>query len=87
MILADNIRIIDLTVGQLKALIQEQIPKQEPQQDEYAYGIDGLAKALGCCRSQAKYIKKTGRYKAAIQQDGRKIVVNVTKLRKLIPHA
>lgn len=85
----NDTRLIDLTVGQLRELIAESQPKKETQNapDEYAYGIDGLAKTLGCGRSYAFYVKKSGIYKEAIQQQGRKIIVNVTLLRTLIPHA
>lgn len=43
---------------------------------KYVYGIDGLARLLGCSRPTACRIKKSGKIDRAIRQIGRKIIID-----------
>lgn len=67
-----------LTVGEFLELLNGiEKPKVAPQiSTEYEYGLDGLAKTLGCSKSTAWRVKKTGALDKAITQRGRKIIVN-----------
>lgn len=86
-------RVIDLSVSQLEELIKRTFAEaleaaEQPQHgEEWAHGLAGLAKVLGCSISQAQKIKATGKYNKAIKQTGRKIIVNATLLRALLPEA
>lgn len=90
---SQDTRIIDLTVEQLTDIITGVVNKTleakrgNQQQDEWAYGLSGLAETLGCSVSQAQKIKATGKYNAAIKQVGRKIAINVTQLRQMLPNS
>lgn len=90
--IAGDTRIIDLTVEQLADIITDVVnrtleAKNQPQQEEWAYGMHGLADTLGCSVAQATKIKASGKYNSAIKQVGRKIIVNVTQLRKMLPNS
>lgn len=70
-----------LTIGDfLEILKQAQIKENPTNKDfskkEYAYGLIGLAKVLGCSKTTAWKIKKTGVLDRAISQRGRKIIVD-----------
>lgn len=49
----------------------------------YAYGIKGIAKILGCSRSKAADVKKSGIIDDAIFQNGNIIVIDVEKALQL----
>ena len=64
----DNKALFQATIGDLKEMIEELFSPgsdfpEEPQRDvkkHLVYGIAGLAKLLGVCRSTASKIKSTG---------------------------
>lgn len=82
----DNIRVADLTVGQLAQLVRDIIADTaEPKETEtviredytdgrYVYGIHGIAQLLGISTTYAQRIKSAGMLDGAIVQHGRKIV-------------
>ena len=45
----------------------------------YVYGIEGLARLLGCSKATANRIKKSGKIDGAITQIGRKIIIDADK--------
>lgn len=42
----------------------------------YVYGIDGLAKLLGCSKTTAQRLKSKGVFSGAIKQNGRTIIID-----------
>lgn len=88
----DNIRVADLTVGQLAQLMRdimaETALRQEPAdvevREDYTdgklvYGIGGIAGLLGCSRTYAQRLKSSGVLAPAITQHGRKIICDRRK--------
>lgn len=88
----ENIRVSDLTVGQLAQLMREIMAetalRQEPTEVEVhedytdgnlAYGIGGIADLLGCSRTYAQRLKSSGVLDPAINQYGRKIICDKAK--------
>lgn len=75
-------RIIDLTVAQLKEVIdravEESLARRQPQdtQPRLVYGIKGIAEIFGVSERQARYIKSSGVISRAIRQQGRTIVTD-----------
>ena len=51
-----------------------------PSEKKYVYGINGIANFLGCSKSTANRLKKSGRFDRAIKQDGRKIIADAAIL-------
>lgn len=51
---------------------------------KYVYGLNGLAKLLGCGRTKAQEIKNSGKIDEAIYQAGRKIVIDSEKALELL---
>lgn len=83
MILNDDIRLIDLTVGQLRALLSEASPRVEARADddgEMVYGLRGLAELLGVSLSTAQSLRNSGRIKSATVQSGRKLAFRKHKV-------
>ncbi len=82
----DNSRILaTLSVGEFKEVMMglgAQKPKEEEKPHTYVYGLDGICKLFGVCRTTAQTYKDTF-LKDAIQQHGRKIVVDVELARDL----
>lgn len=73
-----NRRIIDMTLGELFAAIDEHMAQQvRPVRN--VYGIAGIAHLFDCSIPTAQRIKSSGRIDGAISQTGRKIVVNADK--------
>lgn len=73
-----NTRIIDMTLGDLFAAIDEHMAQQaKPVRN--VYGIAGIASLFGCSNATAQRIKSSGRIDGAIVQTGRKIVVNADR--------
>ena len=68
-----------LTAEQFLQLQDERFSKRQ-----YVYGIAGLAKLLGCSRSKANNIKKTGVLEDAIFQNGNVIIIDVEKALRLL---
>ncbi|MBR8725493.1 DUF3853 family protein [Bacteroides pyogenes] len=82
-----NIRIIDLTVGELMELLetiktttQEAVRMPEKR---LVYGISGIAQLFNCSMTTANRIKASGRINGAIMQNGRTIVVDADLALKL----
>ena len=75
-------RIIDLTVAQLKEVIdravEESLARRRPQDTppRLVYGIKGIAEIFGVSERQARYIKSSGVISRAIRQQGRTIVTD-----------
>ena len=64
-----------LTVGEFMEIMKKE---QEPIKEKvYDYGISGIARTFNCSRSTAVRIKSDGKFKKAITQTGRKIVIDV----------
>ncbi len=80
----NNTLIKDLTVGEFLKLISS-VPKKEEQKKvkQYEYGLKGLARILGCSRSTASKIKKSGILDDAISQNGNIIVIDIQKALEL----
>lgn len=62
---------------------QTQTP-QQPETPEYVYGISGLAELLGCSKSTAANIKRSGIIDAAITQHNRTIIINASTALNLL---
>ncbi len=75
-------RIIDLTVAQLKEVIdravEDSLRRRQPEPDarRLVYGIKGIAELFGVSERQARYIKSSGTIRKAIKQQGRTIVTD-----------
>lgn len=67
-----------LTVGEFIE-IQKHIHFVSANQ-KYEYGIKGLAKILGCSKTKATEIKKSGVLNNAIYQNGRTIIIDKEKV-------
>ncbi len=80
-----NTPLFKLTLQELKTELMEEIQKQflSPK-NKYEYGIKGLAKILGCSRSTANKIKKSGVIDEAIFQNGKLIVIDREKALQLL---
>lgn len=72
-----------MTKIELIELIRSEFTNLIPQEKKYYYGLDGLAEILGCCKSQAFNLKKSGRLNGAYTQCGRKIVWDRDKVLEL----
>lgn len=72
-----------LTVGEFKDLLTEVIESNpfevETNDNQYVYGMEGLANLLGCSKSSARRLKSAGVFEDALIQDGRKIIVDAQK--------
>jgi hypothetical protein len=72
-----NTRVIDLTVGELLALIS---PKEEPKEcadytgDKYVYRIEGISELLDVSPTTVWKYRKEGWIEPAIKQRGRKVI-------------
>lgn len=75
--ISNDTRLIDLTVGELKAVIQDFISRQNPKgEKKYVYGLQGLADLLHCTKRHASKIKSSGILNEAIRQRRRTIVID-----------
>jgi len=84
-------RIIDLTVGEFKAIIGREVERRiaalaieqnsnvsQPEQPEFDgpfYGLNGIARALHCSRAQASKLKREGLLEGGYSQIGHNIEV------------
>jgi hypothetical protein len=89
MVMNQNTRIVDITVGELTDIIKSLIPtgivKEEKPKDKWlVYGMKGLAGLFGCSTVTAWEIKKSGVIDKAISQMGRTIVVDAEKALELM---
>lgn len=77
-----NVRLIDLTVGQLQEIIDrsvaESMRRHKPQDNprRLTYGIKGIAELFGVSERQARNIKASGIIAQAIYQKGRTIITD-----------
>ena len=74
-----------LSVGEFRELMSEVgsvKPKEKEKEHSYVFGIEGIMKLFGVCRSTAQMYKATF-LKDAIEQHGRKIVIDVEMARAL----
>ena len=74
-----NKRIIDMTIGELFAAIDEHNAAQAQPVRRMVYGIAGIASLFACSMPTAQRIKSSGRIDAAISQSGRMIAVDADK--------
>ncbi len=82
--ISNDTRLIDLTVGELRALLQNAIPvNNPPESKEYVYGLKGIAELFRYSYSEAYRIKRSGKIDKAIKQDGRKIITDAKKALEL----
>ena len=81
-----NIPLWQLTVQEFENLMgrilseffqHEEMSARDP--PRMAYGLDGLCKVLGCSKSTAMRLKKSGILDEAIVQTGRKIIIDADK--------
>jgi hypothetical protein len=87
--ITDNTPIVMLTVGQLKAVIRQEIALNglKPEKCEevvvkYAFGLHGIREIFNVSHTTAqKY--KDGILKDAVMQNGRKIILDVEKAKAL----
>jgi len=76
--ISNDTRLIDLTVGELKALFQSFIPEDKNiEEKKYAYGLDGIAETFGISKSSAYRLKRSGKIDKAIIQEGQKIIMDI----------
>lgn len=83
--ITENTRVIDLTVGELMEVINQNTntPTVIPSQDKkLVYGYKGIKELFNCSHKKA-YELKNGVLKDAISQQGRIIVVDVEKALEL----
>jgi hypothetical protein len=82
-------RIVDMTAGELLALIQEGTHPQEVKDEKrevtegYVYGLAGIAKLFSCSKATAYRMKQRHQLDSAISQIGNLIVVDAEKALKL----
>lgn len=84
MIINDSTRLIDLTVGELRALFKDMIPAPPPNEVEYVKGLNGLCTLLGCKKSKANKLKASGRLDGSYIQDGRTILFDKNKVLNIL---
>lgn len=78
MIITNDTPIAMLTVGQLKEVLFGSEYKEfiKDKSKNYVYGIAGIQSIFKCSRATANRIKSSGKIDAAINQVGRKIVID-----------
>lgn len=79
-----------LTIGEFVAILESRLPvskiesvSKNTTDTKYVYGIDGLAKLIGCSKNYAGILKRSGMFDEAISQNGRKIIINAELALKL----
>lgn len=68
--ITDDTRIIDLTVGELRALLRS----EKVEQHEYVYGLDGVCDVLKMGKTKACRLNKSGAFDIAKIRGGRRPV-------------
>lgn len=78
MLIDNNTRIIDLTVGELMKILDKQKPVTvvEQPRKRLVYGIAGIAQLFNCSMTTANRIKASGKIERAISQHGRIITID-----------
>lgn len=98
-----NTRIIDLTVGELMAIVAKQfenskdeivvriesrLNKELRKAEGPLYGLDGMCEALHCSKSKIMRLKKSGALEGGYQQIGGTIIVRDPQaLRDIAAHS
>lgn len=77
-----------ITLGELVEVLKEVLKEKEQpiniqEERKYVYGLDGLAYVLGCSKTKAFLVKKSGQLDEAIFQNGKKIIVDAELAIKL----
>ncbi|MDV4022611.1 hypothetical protein CMT54_18225 [Elizabethkingia anophelis] len=70
-------------IGQREKEVQKEEDPEEPSWDKFDYGIDGLARILGCGKTRAQEIKNTGLLDKAITKAGKRLMIHKEKALKL----
>ena len=82
----ENSRMLaSLSVGEFKEVMKDAgvvQPKEVEKPHTYVFGIPGIMQLFGCCQSTAQTLKATV-IRDAVEQNGRKIVVDVEYARAL----
>ncbi len=86
-----DIRAIDLTAGDIYAMILEAVQEVSAtltlhtynKEERYVVGLAGIMKAIGCKKWKACQLHKSGIFKEAISEVGRSMVVDVEKVREI----
>lgn len=84
-------RLVDLTLGDLLAVLDEretcrqETARREETLPPLVYGLSGIQMLYRCSKSTASRILRGGRIDAAVSQVGRKIVVNTRKALECLP--
>lgn len=77
MIINSQQKLADLTVAEFANLINDVLTKEKQiSQNDYVFGLYGLANLLGVSLPTAQRIKNTGAIDDAITYAGRKMVIN-----------
>ena len=82
-----NTRIIDMTLADLLAVIDERMASKEQASTlpSVVYGYEGVQEIFKCCRETARSIVKSGRIDAAITRvSPRKIMIDTNKAKSLL---
>ncbi|SDE00691.1 DUF3853 family protein [Riemerella columbipharyngis] len=88
----DNRPIWQLTVNEFIDIVNSSTSKANNSQlemelklseEKFVYGLDGLAKLLGCSKTTAYKHKKSGLFDPAIRQNGRIIITDKKKALEL----
>lgn len=90
--LSENARLSDLTIGEFRALLREELGRFMTPANEagcstqshgrLVYGLDGIRELFHCSHKQAQYYKDHI-ITEAVSQHGRKIVVDADKALEL----
>lgn len=72
-----------LTVGEFLSIQNNNPQSKLDTPNNFIYGLKGLAKLLGCSKSKAYLIKKSGILDAAITQNGNHIMIDKYKALEL----
>ena len=77
---------IDSKTLQLNLTVEEFLEESKKiiADENYAYGLKGLAKFLGCSRSKASEMKSSGMLDEAIIQSGNIIIIDKKKALELL---
>ena len=92
--LLDNRPLFSLTVSEFTELIKQvqgipvqatlQVSQAKEYDENFAYGLSGLARLLGCSKQTAFNIKKSGKLAGAITQIGKLIIIDKQKALSII---
>ncbi len=56
----------------------------EYKEDEFVYGLDGLAKLINASRTTANELRQSGKIDKATHQTGRKLIFNKKKILEIL---